>query len=196
MTQWAARARLVPCAVALATAAVTACGSSKPGGPLVAPPPHGFAMTQPVGFVFTDGVETLKLSGDQPAVLRNVEAVGTNGLKVVGIALVKPGRKVGTIQEIDGWPPKDRYLRPGDLIRPGVGATFTPWSHNKLGQSYELLVGMKVVKPGYLVRDGLRITYEVDGTTFQRYFPAQLAVCTSKELEKAPDGCPIPDATS
>src|SRR3954466_9707358 len=29
------------------------------------------------------------------------------------------------------------------------------------------------------VRDGFRITYDVDGTTYRRFFPAQLAVCTS-----------------
>jgi len=42
------------------------------------------------------------------------------------------------------------------------------------------------------VRDGFRITYDVDGTKYRRFSPAQLAVCTSKRLEKT-DGCPIPD---
>jgi hypothetical protein len=170
----------------------TGFGGPEAGGPLLPPAPHGFVMTQPVGHVFTDGVETLKLEGTKPAVLRNVELVGTKGLKIVGVSLVRPGRKVGTIQAIDGWPPRDPYLRSADLMRNGIGATFTPSSENPAKQSYELLVGLKIVRHGYLVRDGFRITYDVDGTTYRRFFPAQLAVCTSRSLEQA-DGCPIPD---
>ena len=166
-------------------------GSQPSGGPLMPPAPHGFVMTQPVGHVFTDGVETLKLDGKKPAVLRKVDVVGTKGLKIVGVAMVKPSRKVGTIQAIDGWPPKDPYLRPADVMTTGIGATFTPATENPGKQSYELLVGLKIVHRGYLVRDGFRITYDVDGTTYRRFFPAQLAVCTSKSLEKT-DGCPIP----
>jgi hypothetical protein len=170
----------------------TGIGSQPPGGPLVPPDPHGFVMTQPVGHVFTDGVETLKLRGKKPAVLRKVDVVGTDGLKVVGVSLVRPGRMVGTIQAIDGWPPKDPYLRPADVLSKGIGATFTPEAQNPGKQSYELLVGLKVIRHGYLVRQGFRITYDVDGTTYRRFFPAQLAVCTSKSLENA-NGCPIPD---
>ena len=193
------RATRVLFASLLLAATVGGCKAAhKPaGGPLVAPAPHGFVMTQPVGFVFTDGVETLELGGDKPAVLKKVESVGTDGLEVLGVSLVKPGRKVGTIQAIDGWPPRDPYLRPSDVVTRGIGATFTPSDQNKQGQSYELLVGMKVVKAGYLVRDGYRITYEVGGTTYQRFFPAQLVVCTSKSMEKGHQGCPIPgDAQS
>ena len=168
----------------------TGFGSQPSGGPLVPPEPHGFVMTQPVGHVFTDGVETLKLHGRKPAVLRKVDVVGTDGLEVVGVSLVRPGRMVGTIQAIDGWPPKDPYLRPADVLSKGIGATFTPAAENPGNQSYELLVGLKVIRHGYLVRQGFRITYDVDGTTYRRFFPAQLAVCTSKALENA-DGCPI-----
>jgi hypothetical protein len=134
----------------------------------------------------------LKLDGTKPAVLRKVDVVGTTGMKIVGVGLVKPGRKVGTIQAIDGWPPKDPYLRPADLMSKGIGATFTPAADNAGKQSYELLVGLKIVRHGYLVRDGFRITYDVDGTTYSRFFPAQLAVCTPDSVEKA-DGCPVPD---
>jgi hypothetical protein len=186
-------------AVVVAAGAAGVAGLTGPGletqlsgGPLVAPAPHGFVMTQPVGHVFTDGVETLKLDGSKAAVLRKVDLVGTDGLKIVGVALVKPGRKVGTIQAIDGWPPRDPYLRASDVMSKGIGATFTPAAQNPDGQSYELLVGLKVVGRGYLVRDGFRITYDVDGRTYSRFFPAQLAVCTTKRLEKS-DGCPIPD---
>lgn len=190
------RATRAACAaVALfAVAAIARCtaGGAPAGGPLVAPPPHGFAMSKPVGFVFTDGVETLELSGRKPAVLKKVEVVGNPALRIVGVALVKPGRKVGTIQEIDGWPPRDQYLRPSDVINPGIGATFTPKRQNPQTQSYELLVGMRVAKPGYLVRDGLRITNEVDGKTYQRLFPAQLVVCTARKFEKPGEGCTPP----
>lgn len=170
----------------------TGFGTPRLGGPLVPPAPHGFVMTQRVGHVFTDGVETLKLEGTEPAVLRKVELVGTDGLKIIGVSLVKPGRKVGTIQAIDGWPPKDPYLRPSDLMRKGIGARFTPAAENPGKQSYELLVGLKIVHPGYLVRDGFRITYDVDGTTYRRFFPAQLAVCVSRHADPR-DDCPIPD---
>ena len=167
-------------------------GGTRAGGPLVAPAEHGFAMPKRVGAVFADGVETLELTGTKSAVLKKVEVVGTDGLQVVGVSLVRPGRKVGTIQVVDGWPPKDPDLRPGDVVTHGIGARFTPTRSNPLEQSYELLVGLRVAKAGYLVRDGLRVTYSVDGIDYQRYFPAQLVVCTSERHLLGDGSCPIP----
>jgi len=168
-------------------------GGIREGGPLVAPAEHGFAMPKRVGAVFADGVETLELTGTRSAVLKKVEVVGTDGLQVVGVSMVRPGRKVGTIQELDGWPPRDPDLRPGDVVTHGIGARFTPTRSNPRGQSYELLVGLRVAKAGYLVRDGLRVTYSVDGVDYQRYFPAQLAVCTSQRHLLGDGSCPIPE---
>ena len=192
MTTRAARALLSVLAVCGAPVVGGCGGHQATGGPLVAPNGHGWAMSQPVGFEFTDGMETLHLNGNRSATLRKVELVGSDGLELLGVALVKPGRDVGTVQEIDGWPARDRHINPSDVVSPGIGATFTPARGNPLGQSYELLVGMKVVRAGYLVRDGLRITYAVNGTSYTRYFPAQLTVCTSARFEKH-GSCPFPD---
>lgn len=56
----------------------------------------------------------------------------------------------------------------------GEGATVTPAK-----QSWELLLGIKVTEPGYLVRDAVRIHCSAGGEDYTRTRPAQLAVCTS-----------------
>ena len=62
--------------------------------------------------------------------------------------------------------------RLGELRR--EGATVTPAK-----QSWELLLGIKVTEPGYLVRDAVRIHCSAGGEDYTRTRPAQLAVCTS-----------------
>lgn len=117
-------------AVAVAVAAtLSTSGESEPrdaGGPLRGAPPHGFAVTVPVGATFTDGFETLLVRGDRPVVLESVELVGADGLKVVGFQVAGPERRE-TIQYLPGFPPVDAsgVLDPR-LVVPGEGAVLQP----------------------------------------------------------------------
>jgi hypothetical protein len=164
-------------------------GPSEPsgaeGGPIGATNPHGWAVTRPVGTVFTDGLETFELNGDQPAVIKSVELIGEDGLELVGFSLVRPEREL-TMQIMDGYPPRDPELDQS-LVIPGEGATITPTK-----RTWELLLGIKVTEPGYLVRDAVRIHYTAGGEAYTRTRPAQLVVCTSPTQE-INGRCPFPE---
>jgi hypothetical protein len=157
-----------------------------PGGPLRDAPIHGWAMTLPEGDVFTDGLESLVITGGRPAVLDSVELVGSDGLEIVGVMLAGPERAINSNYYPD-FPPADPKLDP-KLVIPAEGATLRP--HEEAG--WELLLGLKVTKPGPLFREGVRINYTVDGVRYSRVLPEQLAICTSKDQE-AHEGCMPPE---
>ena len=153
------------------------------GGPLRSAPAHGWATTHPVGEPFTDGLEILKFPGaHDAAVLESVELIGADGLEVVGVSLAGPDRRFGSIMHLDGYPPRDPDLSD---VRPSDTA-MTP---DEVG--WQLLLGIQATEPGYLTREGLRITYSIDGQTYEREYAAHLAVCTSQKYWQ--DGeCPLP----
>jgi hypothetical protein len=158
--------------------------SPKAGGPMRGYPVHGYAITVAPGHTFTDGLESLVIRGDKPATLNSVELVGAEGMEILGYKLVGPERKVNG-QWWPGYPPKGRQLQQA-LVVPSTSA-IRP--HEPGG--WELLLGIKVTKPGPLWRDGLRYTYTVDGVRYTKTVPAQLKVCTSTAQEV--DGsCPPP----
>ncbi len=82
------------------------------------------------------------------------------------------------------WPPKDPELD-RDLVVPAIGAIIEPGP-----PGWELLIGIRVTGEGYLVRDAVRVTYEVDGTEYVWEQVASVAVCTSREVENK-HGCPL-----
>lgn len=183
--------RMVAAATMLAAAAATllaGCGDEPArGGPIERGMPHGWAISKAVGEEFTDGMETIEVKGDQPVYIDSVDLVGGDGLEIVGVRLVTPDRPFGAIQVIHAWPPADPELDPGH-IREVDGTAVTPSGEH----GWELLLGLKAVDDGYLVREGIRINYTVDGEQFTQVLPAELAVCTSPKYEK--DGrCPFPD---
>lgn len=178
-------------AAAAAVSVVLLAGCGVDGGPLSQPPEHGWATYASVGATFTDGLEVLYLEGDREAVIRNVELVGNDGLELVGAHLAPPGRKLAAIQRIDGWPPLDPDL---PETRDAIDATITPTRTGdwKQEQGWNLLVGVRVTEAGYLIRDGIRITYEVGGREYERELPAELVVCTSREMLNRNGDCPFP----
>jgi hypothetical protein len=161
------------------------------GGPLETVNEHGYSVTVAPGESFTDAMETLTVSGDRPAAIESVELVGGKGLEVLGFSLLRPERKVN-LSWRPQYPPADDtgFLDP-TLIIPGEGAVIRP----HVTRGWELLLGLKVTRPGPLWREGVRINYSVDGKRYSQVLPAQLSVCTSDDQYDAEGRCPAEDMT-
>ena len=188
------RTRLIV-ALALASAA-TACSADAEPGPLAPPQPNEHAWTtyEPVGHTFTDAMEVLSLSGTRPAVLDSVKMLpGKNraGLKLVGVRLAGPSRG-GNVQKMP-WPPRDPELV-ASSVGPAIGTTIAPASSG-VGESWELLLGIKVTQPGYLVRRGIEVDYHVGDQHYSDVIPAWLAVCTQARYSHFKRDCPPPKAS-
>jgi hypothetical protein len=128
--------------------------------------------------------------GDEPARITKIEVDADEGLKTLGFKLVLPGRKYGGIQRMYGWPPRYKDLDQ-DLVT-DVEGTLIRTRKQTNNWSYELLIGQRVDQEGYFVRDGLWITYEVNGQKYRQYFPATLTVCAGEKYRGMRD-CPPPD---
>jgi hypothetical protein len=180
-----AAARAVVATIVTTTGLACGCSDApEEGGPLRGAPEHGYTLTVAPGETFTDGMEILVVHGDKPAVINSVELVGARGMKVVGFAFVGPGR-AETGQWWPRYPPEGRGLQQRHVVP--ASTKIAPHVTN----GWELLLGIKVTKPGPLWREGIRYTYTVDGVQYAKTVPAQLKVCTSKDQEV--DGwCPPP----
>ena len=158
---------------ATATAAYLAHHSPEwqSGGPVRLPVKHGYVVRYQVGQVFTDGLERVKLNGNSPAVLRNVEISGPSAdhFRMVGVMVAGPQRKLGSWEVSDGFPPQKAGL--GKLV-PGIGASLATGNVGSL-----LLVGLEVTKPGLAIRTGLKVFYTVDGKRYVVQYPASIANC-------------------
>lgn len=158
---------------------------------MVRPNLHAWATPKDVGERFTDGLEVLSFRGEHEAVIDSVELVGAEGLRVVGVRLAGPQRSLGSIQVMQ-WPPRDPELAPSSIM-PAFGVPLKP---RRSGATYELLLGLEVTDEGsgYLVREGIRIGYTVNGTHYVQDLPAVLAVCTTPAALDAETGeCPLPE---
>jgi hypothetical protein len=137
-----------------------------------------------MGKPFTDGFNVLELSGDQDAVITSVELVDAEGMEIVGAEIAGPDRGYGAVQHFKGFPPNDYApLDPGAIVS-AEGATLSPGG--SVG-GYELLIGIRPVKSGFLERKGVRVNYTVDGEEFSRVLPSKLYVCSGDgkvDLEK------------
>ena len=149
------------------------------GGPVRLPFEHGYLVRYHVGEVFTDGMERIKLEGDQPAVLRRVEIVGpsVDHFKVVGVLLAGPHRKIGSWQVADGFPSGVSGL--GKLV-PAEGARLAPGMVGSV-----LQIGLQVVKPGLGIRSGVRLYYTVGGRRHTVLYPASIANCPRSMTDEA-----------
>lgn len=185
------RTRLI---VALAVAfAATACSADAGPGPLAPPQPgeHAWATYEPVGHTFTDGMEILELPrGSRPAVIDSVKLLpGKNGagLKLVGVRLAGPSRNTN-YQKLP-WPPRAPDL-PASAVEPADGATIT----SQIG-AWELLLGIKVARPGYLARRGIEIDYHIGDQHYSYVIHGWLGVCTQAKYSHFKHNCPPPKAS-
>lgn len=89
------------------------------------------------------------------------------------------------------WPPRDRELPP-ESVMPAFNVPLKPTSET----DYELLLGIRATKEGYLVRRGLQVGYTVEGKEYSDFVPAILAICTSPDLEDEHGWCPLPEEWS
>lgn len=140
-------------------------------GPVRLPFEHGYVIRYRVGEVFTDGLERIKLEGNEPAVLRRVEITGPSAdhFRIVGVMVAGPHRRLGSWQVSDGYPPR----------KPGLGELLpvkdAPLATGIVGSL--LLIGLKVVKPGLGVRTGVRVFYTVGDRRYTALLPASIANC-------------------
>lgn len=178
------RVLLVALAFALAS-----CGSANAGpGPLTPTNVHGWGKDYPVGQVFTDGWEVLNLHGHQNAVIDSVRQVrGPNGdgLKMLGLLLADPSRQEGSVGPVASWPPRHfPHFTESAIVST---KTITP---AKMG--WELLIGYKVTKPGYLVRRGIVVNYHIGDQHYRYYDPAWMAICSAPKYVRT-HTCPAPN---
>jgi hypothetical protein len=167
---------------------LTACAGRD--GPLSTPSPHAWTIGRPLGATFTDGLETLEFEGSEPAELMSVRMVGDPALELVGVGLAGPGREYGSIQLMDGFPPRHPHLDPAVIIPDAIGHPLTPQTHYGIG--WQLLIGIRVTEPGRHVRTGIEVTYAAAGETYVEVIPAALAVCATRD-DNHPRSCPLPD---
>ena len=157
----------------------TSAGSGNPdggraaSGPLLIRPAHGWAAPAEVGETFVDGTEQLFTTQGE-ATLVKVEIEGDSAISLVGSRVAGSTREFASVQYLDSWPVTDPGLGP---IASSEGAVFSTREADAKG--IELLVAMKLEKPGHFLRKGLWITYEADGVTHRDFIPAELTMCSA-----------------
>lgn len=178
-------------AAVVATLGVTAySGRRTDGGPMIAPNPHGWATSDRVGDVFTDGMEIFRLAGDAEAVIEDIRLVGDEGLELVGAKVAGPDRAIGAIMYNADFPPVDEPDLRDAVLYDAIGATITPREKHPGG--WELLLGIRATEEGYLVREGVEVDYRVGDDEYTVFWEAWLGVCTSPKYEVDGD-CPAPE---
>jgi len=122
-------------------------------------------------------------------VIESIELEGADdGLELVGAKVAGPDRSYGAVQHFKTWPPKSYEPLESSAVIDAEGATITP---HRAG--WELLLGMKATKEGYLTREGIRVNYTVAGEKLSRVLPATLFVCSSDGKVDRANRCPLGD---
>ena len=125
------------------------------------------------------------MKGASSATVTSVELVGDPGVLLQGAMLAGSGR-VGAIQVLHSWPPRDRDLDESRLV-PAVGATITD---DPAG--WELLVGMTAAEAATVDRLGINVGYDVAGVQHETFLPAFVRICVPQEAPAASENCAPP----
>ena len=150
-------------------------------GPLAADVnPHGWAVAVKPRHTFTDGLEILRLTGDEPAVIEDISLVADEGLTLVDSALLGPSRPIGGVQFVNEWPPVNDPDIGKEPLLP-LHTPITPITEDPIG--WELLLALRAERPGRFERAGIKITYTVGGRRYSTLRPAKLAVCATPTPE-------------
>jgi hypothetical protein len=157
---------------------LSSCGQGEQtvqAGPLREPPKIAFVITATPGRVLTDGSVVLDLTGPASAKIIGVESLGGSGtLRFLGAKLASPHRRTTSTQWVPSWPPKNFAAR---SIVDAAGSIIHPASRTWHKQSYELLLGYRVLTANYATRTSVRVTYEVGGETYEATIPNILVTC-------------------
>jgi hypothetical protein len=146
----------------------------------------GWKMSQNVGHVFTNGVYALSNESAVDLTLveiRPVMGVGT-GLRYLGVKLAGSRRRIGSVQYIPQYPPRD-VARFGPMLDV-AGTRMKPLSPTG-DNMFEVMLGFKVVGEGRSSVKGMTITYDQGGHRYTQFVKSTLAVCAPKD-DQAP--CP------
>lgn len=139
-------------------------------GPTVRQNPTTYYPRFPVGTTFTDGLQKFVISGTRPATIEDVQAIGTtSGMKFLGASVAGEDRRWAAIESMPSYPPTQSSL---GSIRPAAGAVVRP---GRVGA--ELLLGMKITKPGIQQRPGIRVIYSIAGQKYQVDYHATIVNC-------------------
>jgi hypothetical protein len=166
-------------ALALATLSfLGGCGANGDSGPVSSPMERvaDYPSLQ-VGTVFTDGLVDLTNSGTQAAVIDSISLEHTTaGFQFVGARVAGPNRRFGEEEIIKGFPPHQRQLGPltavpGARIAPGKGGV-------------DLLIGLKVTRPGIQIRGGVEVNYHVGGDHYSYYAPVAVVNCPNRSAKE------------
>jgi hypothetical protein len=145
-------------------------------GPLQIPNAHGWTHVTRVGARFTDGLETLEFTTQQPVTITSVRSIGGEpGLRQVG-AYVRRVRRGGIAMSDRHFPPLNPQMGGG---REAAGSTLVTLQGEKSINSWQLVLGYELSQPGRWRREAVEINYSVGGTSYRAQFPAEIAVCSS-----------------
>lgn len=180
----------------MAVAAVlSACASVPPTGPLGQPGPDaawGWSASLEVDHRFADGQILLFVPEGVEVVIKDVEPlVSGEGLEPLGAMVVGPERDIGTVQQVDSWPPSDLDLgvEPTEAVGAELAGDLAADPDLPEGRGWELLVGYRVVEAGRTTVQGYRVTYEHEGSDYSLVVPSTLAVCAVESADDGDDDC-------
>lgn len=145
-------------------------------GPVVVDEANRLSGSVPTGREFMYGIPVIYNDGDEPAVLERARFYrATPGLEIVKTLVAGPKRELNLVSSSRRWPaPKD--FRPTDL-RPLRGYRLAPRSEPTGEFGVELVLVMRVRRPGRYITRGVQLDYRVGGDRHRRILPNGYAAC-------------------
>jgi hypothetical protein len=149
-------------------------------GPVKLPFPHGWSMAAPVGHAFTDGLDTVWVTGNESIRVTGILIEGDEAIELTGALMVPeiPPPHGGIREYFRNFPPK---RQPAAV--PLVGATIAPTG----SPGFELLLGIRANETGRFHRGAVVIEYTVGATRHRARLPAELVVCGYQPPGPAPE---------
>lgn len=149
------------------------CGTGKQAdGPVTYPGSLAYFPHLKVGEVFTDGAVqlTVKNGSSGAPVIDEVRSIDpASAFQFLGAYVASPHRKWGFNELVHGFPPTSGGFGP---IRPAVGATI---ARGPVGT--ELLIGYRIVKAGYQVRESVEVDYHIGSAHYIVTVPVSVVNC-------------------
>jgi len=147
------------------------------GGPVEELPLSVAFLPYEAGTSFSDGWITVKVGNVEGAIIRGVVVTSSEGHFItLGEPLVAgPSRQFNMFQNLQGYPPTDSRFGP---LEPAIGATIPPGP-----MGLELLIGLRIERDEYAVRDSVTIRYTVGGRKYQTTVPYRFVFCPSTMTE-------------